>query len=219
MSSIESQHLRIAVAGSDALKRVIADAIAQSPRDLEVVANTETAHAALDACQTQGVDILVLHTQALSPHSARSAGELKPRYPKTRFLLSFGLIADDEILSVIAAGVDGLVAESCDAAEFAVALDRLAAGMNYFCARSSSVLARAARGQPLTPEFNKSHLTRREKEVVLLVAAGRKNKEIARLLNLSCATVDTHRRNLMSKLGTHNAADLVRYCYSQGWIC
>ena len=218
MSLVETQHVRIAVAGSDALQAIIAEAVAQSTRDFEVIAQADTAHAALHACQTQRLDILVLHTQALSPHSPLAAGELKSRYPKTRFLLSFGLIGDDEILSVITAGVDGLVADSCSAAEFAAALDRIAVGMNYFCARSSRVLVRAACGMAVTPEAKKSRLTRREKEVVLLVAAGRTNKEIAGVLNVSCATIDTHRRNLMSKLGTHNAADLVRYCYGQGWL-
>lgn len=218
MSSVRKRHVPIAVAGSDALKTVITDAIAQSARDFEVVAHTEIANAALDICQGQRIDIVVLHVQLLSPQSAHSAAELKSRYPKTRFLLSFGLITDDEILSIITAGIDAVVADSCSAGEFAAALERLAAGMNYFCARSSRVLARAACGMTPTRNATNTCLTPREKEVVLLVAAGRTNREIAAVLNVTCATVDTHRHKSMCKLGAHNAADLARYCYAQGWL-
>ena len=215
MSSSEGKRVHIAIASSGTLKDLISDAVAQSVHDFEVVAHLRTADAALEACQTQKVDILVLHTQTLN---GRPIGELKKLAPMTRFLLSFGLIADEDILSAINAGVDGVVADTCSTADFAAALDRLASGMNYFCARSSRVLVRAARGITLTSNVDNSRLTRREKDVLLLVAAGRTNKEIASLLDVSCATVDTHRRNVMCKLGTHNAADLVRYCYSQGWL-
>jgi two-component system response regulator NreC len=54
-------------------------------------------------------------------------------------------------------------------------------------------------------------LTDREKEVLHLLAEGRSNKEVATLLDVGLSTVETHRANLMQKLGLHNTADIVLY--------
>jgi two-component system, NarL family, response regulator NreC len=54
-------------------------------------------------------------------------------------------------------------------------------------------------------------LTDREKEILQLLAEGRSNKEVANLLNLSVTTVETHRTNMMQKLGLHSAAEIVLY--------
>jgi DNA-binding NarL/FixJ family response regulator len=61
-------------------------------------------------------------------------------------------------------------------------------------------------------------LTKRETEVLALIAAGYTSRAIASRLTLSAATVDTHRRNLMSKIGAHNAADLVLFAINEGLI-
>jgi DNA-binding NarL/FixJ family response regulator len=58
---------------------------------------------------------------------------------------------------------------------------------------------------------DKPELTTREREIVQLLAEGKSNKEIAALLDLSAKTVETHRHNLMTKLGLHSLSELVRY--------
>ena len=61
-------------------------------------------------------------------------------------------------------------------------------------------------------------LTDREKEVLQLLAEGRSNKEVATLLDLGLSTVETHRANLMQKLGLHNTAEIVLYAVRKGII-
>ena len=60
-------------------------------------------------------------------------------------------------------------------------------------------------------------LTRREREVIGLIAQQRTTAEIADVLNLSLTTVETHRKNILHKLGLHNAAGLVKYAMERGW--
>jgi len=62
-----------------------------------------------------------------------------------------------------------------------------------------------------TPRIDPAGLTKRERDVVVLVAEGRSNKEIAVALSISAKTVESHRRNLMHKLGLRSVAELVRY--------
>ena len=60
-------------------------------------------------------------------------------------------------------------------------------------------------------------LTSREIEVLQLVAEGRTTKEIARILNVSVKTVDSHREHIMDKLGIHNVAGLTKYAVREGF--
>ncbi len=61
-------------------------------------------------------------------------------------------------------------------------------------------------------------LTDREKEVLQLLAEGRSNKEAASILSIGVSTVETHRGNLMQKLGLHNTAELVLYAVRKGIV-
>ncbi|GAC1475244.1 MAG: hypothetical protein PVSMB7_30310 [Chloroflexota bacterium] len=69
---------------------------------------------------------------------------------------------------------------------------------------------------PVTEEINP--LTEREREVLQLIAEGQTNREIADLLTVSIKTVQTHRANLMEKLGAHDRTDLVKYAMKLGLI-
>ena len=64
----------------------------------------------------------------------------------------------------------------------------------------------------------KQLLTAREREVIQLLAEGRTSKEVAVTLNLSVKTAETHRTNLMRKLGLHSVADLTRYAVRNGIV-
>ena len=61
-------------------------------------------------------------------------------------------------------------------------------------------------------------ISRRERQVLALLAAGKRSPEIATQLNISVATVEAHRRNIMRKLGLHTVADLTRYAIREGLV-
>ncbi len=90
-------------------------------------------------------------------------------------------------------------------------------GENYFCARSSRLLSEVARG--LHPSSGDApDISVREKEILTLIANGRTSKEIASALFISTFTVDTHRRNLMAKIGARNSAGVIRYALAHGLL-
>jgi DNA-binding NarL/FixJ family response regulator len=90
-------------------------------------------------------------------------------------------------------------------------LDACAAALRGDLYRSRAVSGRA----PTEAAARTGALSRREREVLRLVAAGLSNKEVAEYLRISPRTVETHRANLMEKLGIHTVAGLVRYQLDQ----
>ena len=73
-------------------------------------------------------------------------------------------------------------------------------------------------GEIVSTAIRPRELTKREREVVKLVAEGYKNKEVAEKLGISVKTVETHRFNVMNKLAFRNIAQLVRYAIQKGLV-
>lgn len=114
-------------------------------------------------------------------------------------------------------GADGYVLKSAGKDELVLAIREVHAGRHYFGGSVTSLLL----GRPLMKEGGSTLLevlTEREVEVLTALAEGLVNKEIGERLFISPRTVDTHRTNLMRKLGTHNVAGLVRIAIKAGLV-
>jgi len=115
------------------------------------------------------------------------------------------------VQAAAAAGARGIVMKSDAARDLVAAVAALARHQPFYTSRASQIIVQNL-AQPLgvlSPE--PAALTRRERDVAVLVAEGRSNKEIATTLSISAKTVETHRRNIMHKLCLKSAAELVRY--------
>ena len=113
------------------------------------------------------------------------------------------------ISSSVLRGAAGYVLKDVPTDEIVAAIEAVADGETYFSSgvREALVTPKLADTGPLTP---------RERDVLLLIADGRSNREIARSFNMSVATVETHRKNLKKKLGVATTAGLVRYVLDRG---
>ena len=113
----------------------------------------------------------------------------------------------------VEADVDGfLVKEDADV-ELLQAVEAIRKGQKFFSPLLSEKLADLVRRPGRTDP-----LTRREKEIIKLLAEGKNSKEIAELLYISVFTVRRHRDNIMRKLDMKGLADLVRYALEQGYV-
>ena len=113
------------------------------------------------------------------------------------------------VLSAIRAGARGYVLKESPTEEILAAISAVWSGGNYFSAQVSSVVAERGTSAP--------QLTAREHEVLLLLAHGRSNKVVARELDISVRTVETHRLSLRRKLGVDSASDLLKIAVTNGW--
>lgn len=212
----QAKPIRVLITEDHTLIRELISAwITEGPQTYEIVGHAATAEEAIDACRKAKPNVLILDNRLPGKSGIEAIASLKSACPSLRVLLCSGSANEADILTAIRNGVDGFIEKTSSREELLVALARVAHGAHFFCARSSEVLLEAALGK-----FKKSAgydedcpITLREKEVVALIASGRTTREIAQSLNLSAATIDTHRRNIMAKIGARNAADLVRYAH------
>ena len=118
----------------------------------------------------------------------------------------------------MAAGAHGIVMKSDAAHDLVAAVAALARHEPFFTSKASQIIVQGV-AQPLVASPAAADiLTKREREVVVMVAQGHSSKAIATALNISAKTVESHRRNIMHKLGLKSVADLVRYAVRGGLV-
>jgi DNA-binding NarL/FixJ family response regulator len=117
----------------------------------------------------------------------------------------------------IESGIHSLLLTDCDREEILEAIYKTAAGDKFMCGK---IVALAAGEKDRVPETSCAglNITEREIEIIKLLAEGYSNKQIADLLFLSTHTINTHRKNIMAKLGVNNAAGLVLFAVRENLI-
>ena len=114
-------------------------------------------------------------------------------------------------------GVKGYILKHSDLNEFMLALNLVMQGKSYFSPAIFEEKGKVKSVPGTGPVIPMVSLTSREKEVLTHIARGCTNKEIAEKLVLSHRTVDTHRSNLMKKIGARNITDIVKYAIANGY--
>ena len=123
------------------------------------------------------------------------------------------------VLQAVRAGVDGyLLKDEAEPAMLRTAVRAVHAGDSYFGATAAAVLAGALGARDQADPDPLARLTDRELEVLELVASGHSNKEMASRLGISRRTVETHRENLLNKLGIRSIAGLTRLALEHGLL-
>jgi DNA-binding NarL/FixJ family response regulator len=193
--------------------------ISQSRGDCELIGHASGAADAISLCSRLKPDLLLLEAGLSRQSGAPVLPKIKRVTPPTRILLYSTTANENEILDAMRGGADGLLEKSCSRSDFVAAVDRIAAGETHLCARSLDALSRALR-RTMRRELRdrSSGLTAREQEVLALVTAGKSSKEIAKQLFVEVSTIETHRTNLMKKIGARNVAQLVQYAFENGLL-
>ena len=213
------QPLRILIADTHLLTAdSLFSVILQSRGNCELIGYAKGAVETVSLCTRLKPDLLLLDAGLSGQSGAHIVREIKKATPATRILLYCTTTNEKEILDALRGGADGFLEKSCSRAEFVAAVDRVAAGESHLCARSLNALAKALRRTSGDELRDRKKLTAREKEILLLVAAGNSSKEIAKKLFLGVSTVETHRANLMTKIGARNVAQLVQYAFENGLV-
>jgi DNA-binding NarL/FixJ family response regulator len=185
--------------------------LAEQP-DFVVVGEAEDSDAALDVVARTAPQVVVLDLSLQGREAIPLLAELRQRWPQLRVLV---LSMHDEDLyaeRLIELGAHGYVMKQEEPAEFLRALRRVVAGdIHLSRSLSSRAKIRLRHRAQKTGGTSVAALTRRERDVLGLVARGMDVHEISAELGMSPKTVDSHRRNIREKLGLANARDVVRY--------
>ena len=135
--------------------------------------------------------------------------------PRTKVILLTMHTEEPYVLDALQAGVAGYVVKSDAAADLTQAIEDVLRGSTYLSAKISRAIVESyADKRGLGADV----LTPREREVLQLIAEGKTTKEIATLLEISIKTAEAHRTKIMTKIGTHGVAGLVRYAIRRGMV-
>jgi len=180
-----------------------------------VVAEASNGREAVDLAAKQQVDIAVLDLIMPVLNGVDSARELLRAAPQVRTILLTMHADRPYVVEALQAGARGYVLKTQAAEDLVRAIDEVSRGAVYIspAVAMSLVDAMLDRDEPATKD-----LTARERQILQLVAESKSTKQIARLLNISYKTAESHRSRLMKKLDIHETAGLVRYAIRRGLV-
>ncbi len=209
------QRIRLVIADHQTLVRDLLRVALSSEAAYEVVADSATAQCAIAMCEKLKPDLVLLDMQLPDHGAIRAVAEITRVSPRTRVLLCAGTPSEDRLLDFIHSRADGFADKTGTLKSLLEAVRRVAGGERFLSV--SATPAAASQGKrPQRAIADSWSLTRREAEVLKLVAEGASNKKIAAIAGITTHTVEVHRRNLMKKLGVRNAAGLTAYAFESG---
>jgi DNA-binding NarL/FixJ family response regulator len=182
----------------------------QNEKKIEWMGHAMNASSCLASLKMQQPDVLLMDINLPDKSGIDLCKEVKEKYP---FVFIVGLSTYNQqsfIEKMIDNGASGYVLKNATQEELMEGIETVMVGKLYFSEEAAQSLRKTHNEVPV--------LTRREKEVLGLIAEGMTNNEIAQNLFISSTTVDTHRKNLLSKFEAKNTASLIRIAAQMQFI-
>jgi DNA-binding NarL/FixJ family response regulator len=207
--------IRVLIADDHGIVRSGLRMLIERQADMNVVAEAEDGVEALALAQAERPDVAVLDVSMPRMTGLQAAREVRAHCPDTRVLLLS--MHDDEryFLEGLQAGATGYVLKNAADTDLIGAVRTVADGHTFLSGKAQEALEREWREGGLEPS---DPLTPRELEVVKLIAEAHTNRQIADVLGLAEKTVESHRANVLSKLGMRDRVELVRYAIRRGLV-
>jgi DNA-binding NarL/FixJ family response regulator len=181
----------------------------------EVVGEAGDGDAAIRVAHDVEPDVVLLDIDLPGRNGLSVAEVLHEELPDTKVVILSMFTSEGYVMQALKTGVQGCIPKESSMEEVARAVQSVSRGDVYFSEGIARVaLGRMVRNGQSTP--SPEDLTQREREVLVQIAEGLSNKEIASVLNLGVRTVETHRDRLMRKLGIHSVAGLTKFAIRHG---
>lgn len=212
--------IRVLIADDHLIVREGLRVLLEAEPDIEVVGEAAEGQEAVDRTVELKPDIVLMDITMPGMNGMEATRVIKNRIPDVKVLALTMHENDEYFFEILNAGASGYVIKGGSSAELMSALRAVWQGDVYLHPSMAKKLLGdylhlAKAGQD---KEQYDGLTEREREILTSVAEGRTNQEIADLLVLSASTVQTHRANIMAKLGLHSRTDLVKYAIRRGFI-
>ena len=182
--------------------------ILESYDDIEVVGCLPNGRAAIDSVAQLAPDVILMDLNMPDIGGLSATEILLEREPDTRIVILSMHDNPEYISSALSHGALGYILKDVPTDEIKLAIDTVMAGSRYLCT--------GAQGSLEPKDATRESLTEREQTILLQLAQGKSNKEVAVTLDISVRTVETHRKNIKRKLGISSTAGLTRYAMEHG---
>ncbi|MFU1476725.1 response regulator transcription factor [Roseovarius sp. C7] len=186
------------------------EAILETYDDIEVVATLSDGQQIIDQVSQLAPDVILLDLNMPGLGGLSTTEIILERRPETRILILSMHDSPEYISSALSHGALGYVLKDVPTDEIKLAIDAVMRGERYLCTGAQGSL------EPQGGAGVREQLTNREQTILLQLAQGKSNKDVALALDISVRTVETHRKNIKRKLGISSTAGLTRYAMEHG---
>ncbi len=197
------------------VRQMLADILQR--HNYEIVGECGDGQTALKQISELQPDVVIVDAKLPRLNGLEVIRKLNRQLKQTRFLVFSAYQTPTLVKDMLKAGAHGYIEKTAQLRELLVGLDTVANGGTYF-GPNIAELIRSVVANPHNVSRTSNGLSKRELEVLHLIAEGNSTKEIAIGLGLSVKTVDNHRTNMMRKLDLHNVASITRYAMQNGLI-
>lgn len=186
------------------------EAILESYDDICVLATLCDGLQIVEQVDTLLPDVILMDINMPNINGLSAIELILERRPDTRILVLSMHDSPEYISTALSLGAMGYVLKDVPTEEIKIAIDTVVKGERYLCTGVKDALTEESEVAP------REQLTSREQTILLQLAQGKSNKEVALVLDISVRTVETHRKNLKRKLGISSTAGLTRYALEHG---
>jgi len=170
----------------------------------------------LSLLKEQPTEVILMDVNMPVMDGIEATKQVKQKYPDTRVIMLTMFSSKDYIEKLLRAGANGYVLKNTGKEELTTAIEKVMQGESYFSKEVTERIMEGLQGKKAENNPHMVELTEREKDVLRLIVQELTSHEIADKLFISFHTVETHRKNLISKLQVKNIAGLVKYAVQNG---
>ena len=203
--------LRILVADNHEIVRRGICALLKSHAGWDVCAEAADGREAVEKAKQLDPDVVILDIGMPNVNGLTAARQILQNDPQQKILILTITDSEQIVREVLQAGAHGFVLKSDAARDLLTAVEALENNRTFFTHRVSEMILERYLNDEAQKELTGPAVSPREREIVQLLAEGKSTKEAAFILELSIKTVETHRSNVMRKLGIHSVSELVLY--------
>lgn len=198
------QAARVLIADDHEITRIGVQSVLSGDRRYEICGQARDGRTALQKIEELKPDLVVLDLDLPHLNGVEVAWRALRQYPDLAVVIFTEIESEQSVRNALQFGVRGFVLKSDPVCDLLNAMRTVLQGKTFLAPRLAHIAIGSMKGR-----YKKHTLTRREREVLQLIAEAKGIKEIARLLAVSVKTVETHRNRVMKKLGAHSTPKLI----------
>lgn len=208
----------VLIADDHTLVRAGIRALVEKLQEVQVIAEASDGREALHMVKTYQPQVVLMDISMPGLNGLEATRQMVKEFPRTNVLILSMHASEEYVWQALSAGAAGYLLKGALLAELSLAIKAVTRGETYLSPPLSKQVIKDYLRRVGGKETLLQRLTPRQREILQLIAEGATTKGIARRLNISVKTVETHRAQLMERLDIHDVAGLVRYAIKSGMV-